>query len=266
MRLQSRATLASVSDMRDYRDYRIRFQKLLAGCFSRKRARRASPEPMISFTFDDFPRSALTVGGKILMDYGRRGTYYGSMGLIGKTSSAGPMFTRADLDDLLTAGHELACHTFDHTSCHAVGAAEFVDRCTENRRQVAAMLSDYQLRNLSFPHGHITLAAKQLLRSDYDTCRSIESGINVDPVDLCFLRANPVYLRSEIETLKQLIHTNSRAKGWLVLYTHDVARNPSPYGCTPQYFEEVLRFALESGADVLPIREAACRYPTASVR
>lgn len=260
MRLQSRAPHALVNDMRSYR---IRCHQLMAERFAHKRAWRASPGPMISFTFDDFPRSALTVGGKMLMAHGWRGTYYGSMGLIGKATSAGPMFTRADLDDLLTAGHELACHTFDHTSCVAVGTAEFVDGCTDNRRQAATMLSGYQLRNLSFPRGHITLAAKHLLRSDYDTCRSIESGINVDPVDLCFLRANPIYLRLEIETLKQLIYANSRANGWLVLYTHDVAKNPSPFGCTPQYFEEVLRCALESGAEVLTIREAACRYRAA---
>ena len=201
----------------------------------------------------------------MLMAYGWRATYYGSMGLIGKTTNAGPMFTRADLDDLLTTGHELACHTLDHTSCLAVGTAEFVARCTDNRRQVAKMFHGYQLRNLSFPHGHITLAAKRLLRSDYDTCRSIESGINFDPVDLSFLRANPIYFGLEIEQLKQLIYANSRAKGWLVLYTHDLARNPSPYGCTPQYFEKVLRCALESGADVLTIRDATCRYLTDGV-
>jgi peptidoglycan/xylan/chitin deacetylase (PgdA/CDA1 family) len=216
--------------------------------------------PMISFTFDDFPRSALTVGGRMLTDHGWRGTYYGAMGLMGRTTSAGPMFTRVDLDDLLRAGHELACHTFDHTSCLSVSTGRFVDGCADNRRMAATMLSGYQLQHFSFPHGHVTLAAKHALRSAYDTCRSTEWGINSDPVDLGFLRANPLYSRFAIGTVKQLICANSRANGWLVLYTHDVAVNPSPYGCTPEYFEEVLVCALESGADVLTIRDAAGRY------
>jgi peptidoglycan/xylan/chitin deacetylase (PgdA/CDA1 family) len=40
-------------------------------------------EPMISFTFDDFPRSALHVAGRILEDHGIAGTYYVSLGLMG---------------------------------------------------------------------------------------------------------------------------------------------------------------------------------------
>jgi peptidoglycan/xylan/chitin deacetylase (PgdA/CDA1 family) len=215
---------------------------------------------MISFTFDDFPRSALTVGGRMLTDHGWRGTYYGAMGLMGTTTGAEPMFTRVDLDDLRTAGHELACHTLDHTSCLSVSTGKFLEGCASNRREVATILNGCQLRNFSFPYGHATLAAKHLLRSAYDTCRSIEWGINSDPVDLGFLRANPIYSRLAIKTLKQLIHANRQAKGWLVLYTHDVSINPSSYGCTPEYFEGVLRCALESGADVLTIRDAASRY------
>jgi peptidoglycan/xylan/chitin deacetylase (PgdA/CDA1 family) len=240
--------------------YRVRLRKLMAGHFARKAAWQVSPGPMISFTFDDFPRCALSVGGRMLTEHGRRGTYYGAMGLMGRKSSAGPMFTRADLDDLLTAGHELACHTLDHTSCLSVRTGKFVDECADNRRKAATMLSGYELRNFSFPHGHVTLPAKHLLRSAYETCRSIEWGINSDPVDLGFLRANPIYSRLEIGALKQLIHDNNRVKGWLVLYTHDVALNPSPYGCTPEYFEEILHCALDSGADILTIHEAASRY------
>ena len=34
------------------------------------------------------------------------------------------------------------------------------------------------------------------------------------------------------------------ANGWLIFYTHDVADEPSPYGCTPA----LLRHALEAAA------------------
>jgi peptidoglycan/xylan/chitin deacetylase (PgdA/CDA1 family) len=220
---------------------------------------------MISFTFDDFPRSALTVAGEMLMAHGWRGTYYGSMGLLGKVTALGPMFTREDLDTLLAAGHELACHTLDHTSCMELATAEVADACAENRRQAAAWLDGYQLRNMSFPYGHVTLAAKHSLQSAYDTCRSIKPGINVDPVDRGFLRANPVYSHLEGDPLKQLIEANTQGNGWLILYTHDVATDPSPYGCTPQYFEKVLRYAAESGAEVLPICKAAARYLIAPI-
>lgn len=174
------------------------------------------------------------------------------------------MFTRDDLDDLLTAGHELACHTFEHSSCLAVGSRGFLDSCASNRQQAATMLNGYRLRNMSFPYGHITLTAKSGLRAEYDTCRSIESGLNVEPVDLGFLRANPIYEHLEIDSVKQLIRANHQANGWLILYTHDVSTKPSPYGCSPEYFEEVLNMT-QGSATVLPIHEAARRYCTAAM-
>jgi peptidoglycan/xylan/chitin deacetylase (PgdA/CDA1 family) len=243
-------------------NWRIRAQKTLANRLARKLAHRESQSPIVSFTFDDFPRSALSVGGTLLTAHNMKGTYYGSIGFMGQTTELGPMFTQADLDELLEAGHEFACHTVGHTSCLAVNTARFVDSCRENRRQAATLLKGYQLHNMSYPYGHITLMTKRALRSAYDSCRSTEPGINIDPVDLSFLRANPIYSWNELATLKRLIDANCRANGWLIFYTHDVAESPSPYGCPPQLFEEVLRHTAESGAEVLPICHAASRYFT----
>ena len=51
--------------------------------------------PLISFSFDDFPRSALFTGGALLEQYGVAGTYYASLGLMGKTSPTGEIFRQA---------------------------------------------------------------------------------------------------------------------------------------------------------------------------
>lgn len=247
--------------------YRNRMHRLMAEHFAHKGATRDVRVPIISFTFDDFPRSALALGGGMLSAHGTKGTFYGSMGLIGQTSNdAGPLLTRADLDDLLANGHELACHTYSHRSCLAVATADYVEECARNRQQASAMLGGYRMQNLSFPYGHVTLAAKRTLQRDYETCRSTEPGINLDPVDLSFLRANPLYSRLEIAHVKQLIDENVRSQGWLILYTHDLALNPSAYGCTPQYFEAVLRFALASGAEILTVRDAATQYVSTATR
>src|SRR6058998_881395 len=73
--------------------------------------------PLISFTFDDFPRSAFLEAGSILGRYGVMGTYYVSLSLVGKQSHLGPMFQREDLKEVLHLRHELGCHTFGH--CHS---------------------------------------------------------------------------------------------------------------------------------------------------
>src|SRR5580704_13039157 len=72
--------------------------------------------PIVTFTFDDFPRSALTVGGSILESFAARATYYVSMGLMDAENQLGPQFSREDLHSLVERGHEVAIHGFDHLS------------------------------------------------------------------------------------------------------------------------------------------------------
>ncbi len=53
--------------------------------------------PIVSFTFDDFPRSAYTVGGAILEEFGARGTYYATAGLMNRSNELGELFVRDDV-------------------------------------------------------------------------------------------------------------------------------------------------------------------------
>src|SRR3954467_10976105 len=83
-----------------------------------RRPIQVAPEtPLISFTFDDFPRSALFAGGEILNRRGLAGTYYAALGLAGRQTRSGQIFEMADLQQLVRQGHELGCHTFAH--CHS---------------------------------------------------------------------------------------------------------------------------------------------------
>ena len=81
----------------------------------------ANREPMISFTFDDFPASALHVAGRVLADNDISGTYYTSFGLMDTVAPTGPIFGPDDIPLLLEQGHELGCHTYHHL--HSYDAA-----------------------------------------------------------------------------------------------------------------------------------------------
>jgi peptidoglycan/xylan/chitin deacetylase (PgdA/CDA1 family) len=196
----------------------------------------------------------------MLSERGLNATYYASAGLMSGKTVVGELFNRSDLTSLVGAGHELACHTVDHARCCDVHGAELVLKCEENRRQVSEMLDGYKLRNFSFPEGVVNPASKALLSSIYDTCRTIEPGINSDPIDLGFLRANSVYACVPISKVAEVIRENARRRGWLILYTHDVRNAPSGYGCTPEYFRDALNCALDSGADVLTVADARKRF------
>ncbi len=237
-------------------------RKQIAQRLCKKRATKVSAFPIISFTFDDFPRSALTGAGTMLREKGLHGTYYVSMTFMGQQSSLGDMCDIGDLHTLVAEGHELACHTFGHLYCPHVSAEQFARECKRNQSAVAEALNGYQLHNFSFPSGAVTWTAKSTLITMYDTCRTVEDGINTNIVDLGFLRANPIYSRRPVNWLRRTIEENAKQAGWLILYTHDVRDRHSDVGCTPAYFREILRSVIASGATVMTIDKAVETFQT----
>jgi hypothetical protein len=76
-------------------------QRRLARWLGRRPFRMPDGPAIVSFTFDDFPRSALSQGGRILERYACAGTYYTSLGLAGQTTVTGEIFEHGDLEKLL---------------------------------------------------------------------------------------------------------------------------------------------------------------------
>jgi peptidoglycan/xylan/chitin deacetylase (PgdA/CDA1 family) len=236
-------------------------RKRIAQLLSKKLASQTTPTvPIISFTFDDFPQSALTVAGAMLLERGLHGTYYASMSLMGHKSTLGSMYSATDMRTLVSEGHELACHTFSHLNSVSASANDIERDCQRNRIAAAETAGGLQLRNFSFPSGVVTWTAKSTLTSIYQSCRTVEHGINCNPVDLGFLRANPMYSRFRIAEMYKLIEETVNKAGWLILYTHDVREHHSEFGCTPKYFHDVLSAAVASGANIMTVAEAVRRF------
>jgi peptidoglycan/xylan/chitin deacetylase (PgdA/CDA1 family) len=213
--------------------------------------------PIVSFTFDDFPRSAARVGGAILGEHGMRGTYYVSLGLMNCDLPAGPGFSAEDLRDVVSEGHELGCHTFAH--CHAweTRPSAFEKSVVENKRALEGLLPTASFRSLSYPIAMPRPETKLRVAKYYSCSRGGVETINVGTTDAnslsaCFLEKH----RGDADSLKRLMDENSRAHGWLIFATHDVAPSPSPFGCTPEFFREIVSYAASSGARVIPVAEA----------
>ena len=49
-----------------------------------------------------------------------------------------------------------------------------------------------------------------------------------------------------------------RRKAWLILYTHDVADRPSPFGCTPAALGRLMDRAQAADFDIVTVAEG-CR-------
>ena len=210
--------------------------------------------PVVSFTFDDFPQSALHLGGAILKSYGLAGTYYASLGLLGLDSVSGRLCTRDDLAAALEQGHELGCHTFSH--CHAwdTDGVTFEHSIVENQVALAEIIPGASFRSLAYPQSLPRPSVKRACARHFVCCRSGGQTFNAGKTDLNHLSAYFLEKAGEnIQAVKDLIEHNKRSNGWLIFATHDVSPNPSPYGCSPTFFEAVIRYAAESGARILPV-------------
>lgn len=117
-----------------------RYQITAADILFRRTIEMHNSVPYISFTFDDFPRSALQSGGEILLEFGLRATYYASFGLMGTETPSGTIFVFDDIKELLLQGHELGCHTFNH--CHSLktNSKVFEDSIINNKRALGELL------------------------------------------------------------------------------------------------------------------------------
>ena len=219
------------------------------------------PDPaVISFTFDDFPVTALTIGGAVLQEFGCLGTYYVSLGLAGRREATGPMFTTDDLIILFEQGHELGCHTFGHCDSGTTPARAFLDSVLANRTALAGLFPSASFRSFSYPKSAPCGGAKARVSQRFECCRGGGQVSNVGTADLNYLRAYFLeQARGDLDAIKRLIDENLAAHGWLIFATHDVCDRPSPFGCTPSFFNEVVRHARQSGAAILPVARALDR-------
>jgi peptidoglycan/xylan/chitin deacetylase (PgdA/CDA1 family) len=213
--------------------------------------------PYISFTFDDFPRSALLTGGAILKRFGLTGTYFACFGLMGKQAPVGNIFLAEDLKELIEQGHELGCHTFDHYDSWKTNPSVFENSVIENRRALNELIPGASFKTFSYPINPPRARTKRRVGRHFLGCRGGGQTFNVGTADLNHLSAYFLEKsRNNPKAVKDLIDQNRQARGWLILATHDVCANPSPFGCTPEFFEEIVQYAVSSGARILPVAQA----------
>jgi len=178
--------------------------------------------------------------------------------LLGATTEVG---TIASVDDLLRAGdegHELGCHTFDHLYTWQTNPKKFIESIARNRQALDTILPGTRFRTFAYPIGVPRPSVKLQLEKHFLCCRGGGQAPNVGFADLNLLKAYFIDKRNnvDIDSIKKVIDHSVSSSGWLIFATHDVAEVPSPFGCTPNFFAEVVRHAAQSGAVLLPVIDA----------
>ena len=233
-----------------------KYQRTVADLFSKRNLKMQNSGPYISFTFDDFPISALYTGGAILRSFELRGTYYASFGLMGTKAPTGNIFSVGDIKELLSQKHELGCHTFSHAHAWETNATNFEESIVKNKLVLEKLFPGIAFRSFSYPIGVPRPITKRRASKHFLSCRCGGQIFNSDIVDLNYLKA--FFLeksRDNPHLVKKIIDRNCQAQGWLIFATHDVSEEPTPYGCTPSFFKDIVKYSIDSGAKILPVTE-----------
>ncbi len=214
--------------------------------------------PLVSFTFDDVPRSAVTVGARDLAARGWRGTFFLAGGLEGRPHDGQAMFTREDLHELAEAGQEIGCHTFSHARLPELEAGAIVDEIRRNRDWLGEALDRAPAPAFAFPYGAACPRSKTVIARRFPLARGIRAGVNVGWTDFGQLKVFQLERRTfSLEAMRRAIAEAKASNGWLVFFGHDLQRSPTPFGETPENFARVLDAVGEAGLEVLPLTEAA---------
>lgn len=243
---------------RRLRPVRLGLQRRVAADRIRVRPTRG----IVSFTFDDVPRSAYQNGAPILEAAGARGTFYVAAQLCDPTSARDPgdFLSPAEVVDLHRRGHQIACHTYSHHRLGPGGEAELVEECRSNRTALSAMLGGAAIEDFSFPFGRFSYQAKRALRGEYASLRSTHSGLNVGRADRSLLYSHPMSTpRFEKARIAALLNECDRRRGWLIFYTHGVTDDPDQFSVTPEQFRWVVDLAGQGNLDLLTVADARRR-------
>ncbi len=213
--------------------------------------------PVVSFSFDDFPRSAAHTGARIIESVGGRATFYACTGLSGTSNHMGDIFLPEDLHRLNAAGHEIGAHSDGHVDMFKADPDAALADITTNISTLRLMGHHAPVDQFAYPYGETIGVLKRRLVDRFAAARGILPGINAQGSDLMQLRAVEI---GDSEWMMQratrLLDACIASSGWLIFFTHDVRERPSGFGISPAALEHLAQLARDRGARILPVGQA----------
>ncbi|CNE90557.1 putative xylanase/chitin deacetylase [Mycobacterium tuberculosis] len=200
---------------------------------------RAAASTVVSLTFDDGAQDQYDNARPALASHGMQGTFFINSARIGTPG----YMTRAQVESLESAGHEIGGHTITHADLPTLSAAE-------QRRQVcddrAALLNmGFTVRNFAYPYGNADGTSEQVVRDcGYNSARTVGGIVSPSGCGGCDYAetippANAYYTQTPESvktstTFAQLQNYVTQAEahggGWLQLVIHHVCN-----GCDDTY-------------------------------
>ena len=232
----------------------------LDGAFHFRRHTLRNRVPILTLAFDDIPDSAASAGAPLLEDAGVRGTFYVSSGLMGRETALWRHADAACIAGLVARGHEIGLHSHDHVPVAHLGPRGFAGDLDRARTELARLVPQARLENYALPFGFTAPHHRPCLARQTRSCRTTHPGINAGTADPYRILSHSLGQgRRDDAYVTGLLDQAVAATGWLVLTLHDVAPQPSPYGCTGATLALTIAAARARGMEILTMSDALDR-------
>lgn len=214
---------------------------------------------VVSFTFDDAPRSVYTQAFPLLKKAGLHATIYLSTGTLTKPGYVNWLDTK----DLDASGWEIGAHTHTHADLTKLSVADFVGEIEESQRLFKER--GYTPVSFSAPYGAYSERELVELRKVYSSNRAAwgNGGINPYPnFDAYNLVSLGITLETTLDEVREQVRTIKRDGGWLILQFHQIDDGQKEVGPFPKdtiyttkIFPEILEMILKEEVPVRTIRD-----------
>lgn len=229
-------------------------------------------EPVITVTFDDGWESIYTASLPQLQYYGIPTTQYVLSGVF-----QNPRYMTAEqIKSFDAAGHEIACHTIDHSNLTTL-TAYMVDKQLRDCQQTFQQQLGKPVTHFASPYGASSPATINAIQQVYATHRNTNGDITTNGIS-----DNDVNTRANINrysivaitirrdtTLTQLqavLDYTVKNKAWLVLNYHNVEDDGSEYGISPAVLEQQLEVISQTPARIVTVGQFMDAYDSRNGR
>lgn len=210
----------------------------------------------VSLCFDDFPRNAWTEGGPILHRAGVRATYYIAGGFCDGKRDGVPFYKASDIPEIVGADHEIGCHTFDHHSTLEVDLGTYLASVRQNGSFIKELVPGYEMKSHALPYGDVRLAHRWALGRLFDGVRGVRAPHQTHRIDRTLLRAAGLEERvANTIDWSRLLSMTARDRGWLIVFTHGVSDQPTPFDTHRDSLEGFLAMVAGTGLQFATVQE-----------
>ena len=236
-------------------DFSAKIKRRITPLQRRRDIRFSLEKPVVSFTFDDCPLSAVTHGLKPMEREGWRGTVYIASSLFGITNHHGLHMNADDVKAASRSGHEIGGHSFSHIDGNLTNLTSFLKDVTRNQATLNS-LDIPPCRTFAYPFGEVTPGIKTALEKDFFGLRGIAPKPMVGRADLNQICSTPVYHGLDFDRAIAQINDLAARPAWVTLFMHDICNTPSDWGCTPAHMQSIIEAVKAVDATVLPVADA----------